>query len=411
MNTSWFIARRLAVNEKRSFSRFIIRLAISAVALSTAVMIIGSSITRGYQEVIRQKFYSCWGQIHITNFLTDPNDLNSYETFASDSTLIDNIQSLKGVETVETYTIQSGILKTKDELEGLLLKGINTRSSAHPIESYLVSGSGISVNDTTYSTDVLLSKTVATLLKLNAGDQAILYFMMNDQASPKARKVRVAGIYNTGLEDFDKLFAICDSRMINHICGRDEQQINGYEVYTKKGFDQKKIESDIFNRYTHEPLHTYLLEHRFENVFSWLGMMKMNERIIILIMLLIAIINMITALLILVMERTTMIGVLKSMGMLHRDIRRVFIYSSLFILLIGLSLGTTIGVMLCFLQQRFGFLKLDESTYYVKTVPIYLDPIIILGINLIALIICTLLLIVPSVIVNTISPTKALKFT
>jgi len=410
MNTPFYIARRLAHNEKKSFSRFIIRIAILAVTISIAVMIIGSAITRGYQEVIQNKFYDCWGHIHITTFLTDPSNINSDEIIQYDSTLVKRIETIKGVRSVNAYTIQSTIIKTENEIEGLLLKGISGGDTDPTFKQYIISGSGINFNDSSYSKEVLISKTTSDKLGLISGDHAIMYFLMKDQLQPKARKVWVAGIYKTGLEDYDNLFAICDSRLINNINQRSEQDIHGYEVFLTDKQRKEEIETDIFEHYTQPPLQTYLLDKRFDNIFSWLGMMKMNEQIIILIMLIIAVINMVTALLILVLERTRMVGVLKSLGMQNFQIQQVFIFSSVYILSIGLIAGTALGTGLCLLQQKFGFLHLDESTYYVKTVPVFLDPIVILTINLIALIICTTLLLIPSLIVKTISPTKALKF-
>jgi lipoprotein-releasing system permease protein len=410
MNLSFYIARRLALNEKKIFSGFIIRIAILAVTLSIAVMIIGSAITRGYQEVIQDKFYDCWGHIHITPFLSDPSNLNNEETIEYDSTLVTQLHTVAGIQSVDAYTIQSAILKTKQDIEGLLLKGITKNGNNSINRNYLIDGTAIDFKDSSYSTDLLISKTTAEKLSLSTGDYAILYFLVKDESQPKARKTRISGIYKTGLEDYDNLFAVCDARLINHITKRSKGSIHGYEIYVSRKADKKRIEKTLYDQYVKAPLQTYLIDKRFENVFSWLGMMKMNERIIILIMLIIAIINMVTALLILVLERTQMVGILKSLGMKNFQIQQVFIFSSMYILSLGLLAGTVLGTGLCMLQQRFGFLHLDEGIYYVKTVPVFLDPLIILLINLIAFIICTLLLLIPSLIVKKISPTKALRF-
>jgi lipoprotein-releasing system permease protein len=410
MNTSFYIARRLALNEKKTFSRFIIRIAVFAVVLSITVMIIGSAITRGYQEVIQNKFYDCWGHVHITTFLADPSNMNSIESVEYDSSLVKKIEAIPEVKSIAAYTIQSAIIKTKQDMDGLLLKGVCDNKYAFSLQDYIIEGAKINYTDSTYSTDILISKTTSTKLRISVGDHAILYFIINDETQPKARKVKVVGIYKTGLEDYDNLFAICDSRMINHVNNKASSSIQGYEVYLKNKLNKHKIEKEIFDHYIEAPLQTYLIDKRFENVFSWLSMMKMNEQIIILIMLIIAIINMITALLILVLERTQMIGTLKAVGMPNFQIQKIFIYSSMYILSIGLILGTIAGVSLCKFQQHFGFLRLDEQVYYIKTVPIFLDPAVIIAINLIALIICSSLLLIPSFIVKTISPTKALKF-
>lgn len=410
MNTSFFIARRLARNEKKSFSTFIIRIAILAASLSIAVMIIGSAITRGYQEVIQNKFYDCWGHIHLTTFLADPSNLNSQETIQYDSALVKNIQSIKGVKSISAYTVQSCILKSKQDIEGLLFKGISDSTQNNAMHPFIQQGRTISFPASGYSSDILISASTAESLGLSVGSDVIMYFLINNDAQPRARKMKVAGIYKTGLEDYDNLFAICDARLINHINQRESQRIHGYEIYVHRRQDKIAIEQEIFSRYSKPPLQTYLIEKRFGNVFSWLGMMKMNERIIILIMLIIAVINMITALLILVLERTQMVGVFKTMGMQNTQIQKIFVLSTLYILLTGMVIGTLLGTGLCYLQQRFEFLHLNEAIYYIRSVPVYLDPVIILSINLIALVICTLLLIIPSLIIRTISPTRAIKF-
>ncbi len=410
MNLSFYIARRLALNEKKSFAGFIIRIAILAVSLSIAVMIIGSSITRGYQEVIQDKFYDCWGHIHITTFLADPSNINSEETIEYDSNLVRQMKTVPGIRYISAYTIQSAVLKTKKDIEGLLLKGVAEENNQNPFTRYIIEGRQIGFADSSYSKDILISKATSVKMNLSVGDQAILYFLGKGSSQPSARKIKIAGIYKTGLEDYDNLFAVCDARLINHINRRSMESIHGYEIYVHKKAEKVQIEKELYDKYAQPPLQTYLIDKRFENVFSWLGMMKMNERIIILIMLIIAVINMVTALLILVLERTQMVGILKSLGMKNFQIQRIFIYSSMYILFIGMLAGTGLGIGLCLLQQKFGLLHLDESIYYIKTVPVFLDPVVIIMINLIAFVICTGLLLLPSLIVKTISPTRALKF-
>jgi lipoprotein-releasing system permease protein len=410
MNTPLFIALKLAINKKKAFSGFIIRLTAVAVTLSVALMIVGSAITRGYQEVIRDKFYDCWGHLHITTFLADPSNLNSDETFAYDSSLVGNLTRMQGIQKVASYTMQSAILKTNDEIDGLLLKGINLTQQPDGMRKYLKGGQPISQPDSSYSTEILISATTGKRLQLNVGDHALLYIISGFETQPRVRKIRIAGIYKTGLEEYDKHIAICDQHLINHLQQRDSNQIHGYEIVIKPGYNHAAMEEEIFERYTKPPLQSYLIEKRFEHVFSWLAMMKMNEQIIILIMMIIAIVNMMTALLILVLERTHMIGLLKAIGMPNVQIRQVFVYASLMIVLIGMSAGTALGIGICLLQQEFGWLKLDETVYYIDQVPIFLDPMVILGINGLTFACCFILLFLPSYIIHTITPIKALRF-
>nr|MBP6315736.1 ABC transporter permease [Chitinophagaceae bacterium] len=410
MNISFFIANKIAFQQKKSFSSFIVKIAIIAIALSTGVMIVGTAITKGYQKVISEKFYDCWGEIHITNFLPDPSHILNDEKFDTDSTLIKNIAALKEVKSVHTYSIQSCLLKTKESMESILLKGLDNAESKLLSPEYLIEGEKISFEKDKFSEQIILSKTTADKLQLKVNDRVVIYFLHKNEYQPKARKVRIVGIYQTGLEDYDNHFILCDGRLINHINNDSSQKIQGYEIYLHDHTTTQVVEKNIFENFIDAPLQIYPIEKRFANIFSWLEMMKMNELIIVLIMLIIAVINMITALLILIMERTQMIGILKSLGMPNAGIRNIFMYTSFYIISAGVLMGALLGVGLCLLQAHFGIISLDEAVYYVNKVPIYLEPSTVASIIVGTILICLSLLLIPIYIIRTISPTKALKF-
>jgi lipoprotein-releasing system permease protein len=410
MNLSLLIAKKIAVYEKKSFSLFISRIAILAIALSVSVMIIGSAITRGYQEHISQKFYDCWGHINITNFTPDPSNIINTEKISYNNTLVNHIQSTHHVQRVQPYTLQSCILKTNEGIEGIILKGLFDATSFKTIEQFLVEGKAITFRKDSFSNEIIISKTMASRFNLKLNDRIILYFFSGLNDAPRARKVSIVGIFNTGLDEYDKSFALCDYRFINHLNKESNDMIQGYEITLDDIKNSKQVEKEIFDNYLESPLEIYSLEKRFGNVFSWLQMMKMNEKIIMIIMMIIALINMISALLILILERTPMIGILKSLGMRNLKIQLIFLYSSFYIIGIGLLLGTLLGVGLCLLQQKFGFLKLDEATYYVTKIPIALHTGNILFILFSTVLICFSILIFPSLIVRNVSPTKAINF-
>ena len=409
MNLSFFIANRIAFNKRSSFSAFIVRIAITAVTLSVAVMIIGTAVTQGYQHVISQKFYDCWGHIHVTNFLPEAGSILNDEKIEYDSNLVKKIEQTPGVKMVSPYSIQSAIFKTKEDMDGILLKGIQSQHALSALSPYLIKGSTLDFKDTS-SKEILISEHTSKLLSLDVSDKPILYFITKDQYQPKARKVKIKGIFKTGLEDYDKLFAICNASLIQEVNNEDATVIQGYEVYLHKSEETELIQQKIYEEYLSPPLQTYTLQQRFSSVFSWLSMMKVNERIIIIIMMIIAVINMITALLILILERTQMVGILKSIGMSNSKIRSIFILNSLQIAGLGILFGSILGISICLLQQHFGFFTLNESTYYVKQVPIYLQWSTILYILLLTFITCFILLLIPSYIIKTIRPVKALKF-
>lgn len=409
MNLSFFIANRIAFNKQSSFSAFIVRIAIAAVTLSVAVMIIGTAVTQGYQRVISEKFYNCWGHIHVTNFLPEASSILNDEKINYDPQLEENILNLQGVKSVSPYAIQSALFKTKEDIEGILLKGLLKSDGLKLLTPYLIDGKPIQWNDTSVQ-QILISEYTSKQLGLKVSDKTILYFITKSESQPKARKVVIQGIFKTGLEDYDKLFAICKASLIQDVNNEDSHVIQGYEVYLDQANLTTSLQEKIYEEYLSPPLQTYTVQQRFSSVFSWLSMMKVNERIIIIIMMIIAVINMITALLILILERTQMIGILKSIGMSNASIRSVFVLNSLQIAGLGILLGTTLGISICLLQQHFGFFTLNESTYYVKQVPIYLQATTIMYIISLTFFTCLILLLIPSYIIKHIRPVKALKF-
>lgn len=410
MNLPFFVARRLSLYSQKSFSAFIIRIALIAVSLSVCVMIIGTAITRGYQEVITEKFYACWGQIHVTNFIPDPGNLLNDEKISYDLNLHQQLKQIPGVRSVIPYRIQSALIKTPTEIQGIVLKGYHPKEIQQQMGPFLQSGQLIQSGESAYSNQVMISSTLSRLLNLKVGDQIFLYFVKTDALQPKIRKIRVQGIYATGLEDFDKTMVICDGALIRAVNDETEELVQGYEINTLDKKLVRSIRDNIYENFAKAPLQTYTIQERFSNVFSWLDMMKMNEKIILFIMMIIAIINMITAILILIMERTRMVGVFKAMGMAYFDIQRIFIYACMYIVFMGIFIGSVMGVSMCLLQQKFGLFTLDESTYYVKTVPVSIHAGNLLFIAGLTASVCFLLLLIPSFIIRHISPVKAIRF-
>lgn len=375
-------------------------------------MILGTSITRGYQQVITEKFYQCWGHIHVTNFIADPGNLLNDDKINYDSALVKKLGSIQGVKSVYPYRIQSALLKNNEQLEGIVLKGLTTSQLALQMKPLLKSGQPIHITNAndSYSNQILISGSLSKLTQLKTGDEALLFFVKPESIQPKIRKVVIAGIYSTGLEDFDRTFLLCDSRLINSVNDDGPEVVQGYEINVKNTKDISQIRDEIYQHHLKAPLQTYSIQDRFGSVFSWLDMMKMNEKIIVILMMILAVINMITAILILILERTPMVGILKSMGMQPFHIQQVFIYASMYIVLGGIALGTGLGLLLILIQNKWGFMKLDEATYYVKTVPMALAWDQILLINLVTAIACFILLFIPSIIVYKISPVKAIRF-
>lgn len=371
-------------------------------------MIIGSSVTQGYQHEISAKFYDCWGHIHLTTFIPDPGNILSDEKVEKDDQLIGRLKQMRSVESVKTYCIQSAILKANDEMEGVVLKGMDSAEEMGAITHYIKQE--LKTEAWKNGSDkILISSTLAEKLNVHVGGKLLIYIVDKNDFRPRARRVYVKGIYSTGLEDFDKLFVICDARLIHSINHESISSIQGYEINVKNEKNMVSVLKEV-KQYAPSPLHAYCIQERFPGVFSWLHMMQTNEGIIIMIMMIIAFINMITALLILILERTAMVGVLKALGMPNTQISKVFILSGSYIVLLGTFMGAITAIVLCKIQDKFHLLTLDEASYFIRYIPVYFNWMHIGGILITTIVFCILVMFVPSLLVRKITPVKALRF-
>ncbi len=409
MNLALSIAKKIAFGERKTFSVFIIRIAIGAVALSVAVMLIGISLIHGFQQTIKNKFFENWGHLQVINFKEDANNFNDNVIITLNNALMLKIKQHENVSSINTFLLQGAIAKNADEPEGILLKGIDKNYNWNVFKTYLKQGRLISYSDSIYNKEIILSRNLIKKLKTKVGNFILLYFLNQNESTPRIRKVKIVGEYQTGLEEYDNSIAICDSRMIQQVLNLTEDKIHGYEIHLKDLTKIEKSKSEIFDNYVEPPLHVYSIKERFESIFSWLNMMKANEKLLIVIMLIVSIMNMITAILILILERTTMIGTLKTLGMTNFSIQKIFIYSSAYIVFWGLLIGNVLGYLLCFLQYKFGLIQLNESIYYIKKAPIVFEWSTFIFINSITLISILLLLFIPTIIIKNISSTKAIK--
>lgn len=412
MMLSYAIARRLRMYKSKTFTAFIIKVAIVAVALSTTVMILGTAITRGYQQLISKKFYEAWGQIHITHLLPDPGSFLNEEKMMIDSNLIQHIyNNIPQVASIHSYGMQTCLLKTNNDLEGVFIKAVDNDKSNLLQKEYIIKGNAIQFeNDTTNIFQLVVSQNIAQKLSIDTGMNLLIYFVSPEENIPKARKAIIKGIYKTGLEDYDNHIVICNLAQLNKINNEAQGTIKGYELYLNENVSSIDIKNTLENEYIELPVKAYRIEERFDNIFSWLSLMKMNERVIIIIMFVIAVINMMTAILVLILERTRMIGILKAMGMQNISIEKIFLWSSIYIMLKGILIGLVLALLLCYAQYTWGIVKLDEAIYYVNQVPIYIDIYVVLTIVFGSIFMCALLLVIPVWVVKYISPIKAIRF-
>ncbi len=431
VNFPFFIARRVAAAGSRSFARLIIYIAIAAVALSISVMIIATALISGFKSEISSKMFGFWGHIHIVsaagNTTLEPKpislnvpfyrSLDSIRTLAYETPEGKTMVTHGGVKHVQAYITKPGIItvrRNKDDdskknFEGVILKGVGKDYDWTFLNEHLVEGRKIlNSTDSALSRDILISQTTADRLLLKNGDKFIVHFIQENQE--KKRVFQVCGLYKTGLEEYDRKFAIVDMAQLQDLMGWGRDSVSGFEVVVD---DLRDL--DAVNEYIHKevvPSDMYATTVRDEQpaIFQWLDLQDVNEQIIIGLMLLVSIINMATTLLILILERSNMIGALKALGATNWSVQKIFLFYGAIIVGAGLLAGNVLGVGLSWLQQRFHFIKLSEADYYLSVAPIQLSFWNIAALNLGVFAVTLVFLCLPSFLVTTITPVKTLRF-
>jgi lipoprotein-releasing system permease protein len=410
VNFEFFIARRIiaAKDYKSSISAPIIKIAITAIALGIIMMLVSIATSLGLQRKIQEKISAFNGDIIISNQDTNFSG-ESQIPISKNQDFYPEFKTIDGIKHMQGTASKGGVIRTAKDFEGVVIKGVGSDYDWQYFEEYLVDGrlpdfSG-TIND-----EVLLSGYLATRLDLKVGDKMPTYFL-NESNIEKSRPIgfTIVGLYNSGFQQFDEQFALADIKQIQRINKWDSGQIGNFEVFVEDFREVTHINNLVYEQ-TGSTLDTLSIRDKFASIFEWTDLFDFNTYLIIGIMILVAGINMITALLVLILERTKMIGILKAMGSDDWSVRKIFMYNAMYLIGVGLFWGNVIGLGMLLIQKYFKVIKLPPETYYVSEAPIYLDASYVILLNVGTFLLCALMLLIPTYIISKISPVKAIRF-
>lgn len=409
MNVASFIARRLVWQQGPSFSRFIIRLSVVATAISVAVMIVTLAFVAGFQQAIAKKVFSFWGHVRVQQQMPAVGGLAEELPSQRSDSITQILRQAPGVVAVDAFATKSALLRSNETIEGVLLKGLDSGFDFSRLQSFLLRGAWLPKAAAGSAQPIVISEYMARQLALDTGSRAFLYFLDDAGSTPRVRPVQVCGVYKTAIEEYDKTFALVHMGLIQGINGWNIDQIGGYEITLQDYRNDKTVQSLLLDKLP-VSWYTATIRELYPNIFDWLYLQNTNRQIIIAVMCLVAVINLISCLLILVLERSRMIGLLKATGATDGLVQQIFWRQALIITAAGLLFGNILGVGVCWLQHTTGFIRLDESAYYIRTAPVQLQFVPVLLVNAITFAVSFLTLLIPSLLVRTITPVKALRF-
>ena len=404
-NLSFFLFRRLAFRGHLSFSRTIVRIAVAAVAFGIAIMLIAMAIVDGFQVAIPAKITGFWGDVQLSS--VEPNEGIEARPFAFTPENAARLRTLAGVQTVAPFAIKAGVAKTDSDFEGVMLKGVARSYPLTYIAQHLTAGHLPQLSDTGASSECLIPQTLADKLQIGVGSRLFLYFI---QRPPRVRRFTICGIYKTGVEvEFGRPYLICDLRQVQTLNNWDSTLVSGAEATLAPYADGYAVANEMRKALPPDITAT-AAQDSYPQVFAWLGLFDTNETVVIVLMLAVAGINVVSALLILILERTQMIGLLKALGQSDAHIRNIFLWNAAYVVAVGLLLGNTFGLGFCWLEATHPFIPLDEESYYVPAVPIVVHWGKVLAVNVGTLIACLVAVLAPIAAAKRVSPVKALRF-
>jgi len=411
LNLEYFIAKRIFFRQKKNTTTSIVNLAVAGIALGLSIMILSIAIVTGFKKEIQNKVIGFGSHIIIENLGTN----SSFEAapISKNQVFYSQLPKINGIKHIQRFATKAGIIKTKDAIEGTILKGVDTDFDWTFFQKYLEEGSVLKIDSSLRSNEILISRSIANILKIKIYDEINIYFI---QEPPKVRKFKITGIYNTGLGEYDKMYLICDIKHIQRLNSWSSDKISGFEVLIDDFDKIDEMQNIVFSKAGNiffddgSKLNIKSIKETNPAIFEWLELTNMNVQIILILMTLVAGINMISGLLIIILERTNMIGILKALGANNLSIRKVFLYNSFFFIGKGFLWGNLIGIGLSLIQLSFNIIPLEPTTYYLTSVPINLNLTHILILNLVSMLIVFLMMLLPAILISYIEPIKAIKF-
>ncbi len=411
LKVAGFIANRIAFNQQKSFSRFIIRLSVVATVISVMVMIVTLALANGFQETVSQKVFSFWGHIRVQEKQPDKAIISEETPIIANDSLVESIRQNPAVKSIHPFATRYGILKTRNDMEGVLVKGLDSSYDFEHLRDFIQEGRPPRFGkDSSYSREIMISTITASRMQLKVNDSILLYFIIPGQ-DPRPRKISITGIYKTGIEEYDRLFAIGDIKLIQRLNNWQPNEVGGYEIFLH---DYKKIDKTVDELYELDNFpdtwDTISVRNVSPNIFDWLNMQDVTRNVLIGFMVIVALINLVTCLIILVLERVRMVGVLKSLGATDWTVQKIFLRHSLIITITGIIVGAGLALGLLYLQQVTGFIKLKEEAYYVSTAAVKIVWWQVGAICAGTLLVCFLVMLIPTLLVKKVQPVKAIQF-
>jgi lipoprotein-releasing system permease protein len=406
MNFEYFVAKKLLKQKSKSFSKPIVGIATAGIALSIAVMLVSIGVLQGFKNEIKEKITGFTSHLHIIPFTINPTSSDNV-FHLSEQEIAHLNKEENNIETISPYVLMGGAIKTKTDFHGVALKGIDSKFNFDFFKQNLKSGNIPDYTKAENKNQILISQTIANKLNIKIGDKIKIYFYINQNY--KVRPFTVEGIYETGLGDYDNKFIVCNANVLQKLLSWQQNQYSGYEVKLKDFTNLDQSSQNIYHSISQDK-DIQTIEEMEPSLFAWLNLLDSNVILILVVMTFIAIITSCSTLLIMIFEQTKHIGIFKSLGATTKSITKIYLYKSLYILTKAMLIGNAFALTLMYLQQKYKFIKLDQESYYLDSVPIEFSPTALIIVNLSSIAICMLTLIIPARNISKINPMENIKF-